>query len=328
MSVTSADVARAAGVSRATVSYVLNDAPGRVLSPETRETVLRVARELGYQPNALARSLKRGRSNTVLFPMPRIPPNHLLSSLLDACSDALAPRGLTLVRDFSVHDDPAAQAEAWAELAPAAVLDLVLHHDDPALRLLRSRGIPVLSAALPEERAWESSGDVFAREQRVAQVDYLASRGHRRIRCLFPKALPVDPRTERRLLTDLRRATAATGAALEVERLDLEDVAAAVASWSDLPDAVAAHNDTYAIAVLTALQHRGVRVPEDVALIGADDEPLARVVTPALTTISGDFELFSAAVADAVEAVLAGRPAAPLPVPSLRLLERASTPRR
>src|SRR3954447_23105442 len=147
VSVTSADVARAAGVSRATVSYVLNDAPGRALSPETRATVLRVATELGYQPNALARSLKRGRSNTVLLPLPGTPMNSVLSSLFSACTVALAPRGLSLVLDVSEHDDPDAQADAWAGLAPAAVLDLVLHHDDPALRLLRSRGVPVLSAA-------------------------------------------------------------------------------------------------------------------------------------------------------------------------------------
>jgi DNA-binding LacI/PurR family transcriptional regulator len=324
MSVTSADVARAAGVSRATVSYVLNDAPGRVLSPETRETVLRVARELGYQPNALARSLKRGRSNTVLFPLPRIAPNHLLNVLIDACSDALAPRGLALVRDSSVHDDPAAQADAWAELAPAAVLDLVLQHDDEALVLLRSRGIPVLSASLPDEKAWESSGDVFAREQRVAQVRYLSSTGRRRIRCVFPRSLPIDPRTERRLLTELRRTAVAAGSQLEVERRDLDEVADAVASWTALPDAVAAHNDSYAIAVLTALQHRGTRVPVEVAVIGADDEPLGRAVTPQITTISGDFAPFASAVADAVEAVLAGRPAAPLPVPDRTLIVRAS----
>src|SRR3954467_6877735 len=147
MTVTSADVARAAGVSRATVSYILNDVPGRSLSAETRASVLRVARELGYQPNALATSLKRGRSNTVLFPMPGIQMNHVLTALFGACTDALAPRGLSLVLDMSRHGDPAAQADAWAGLAPAAVLDLVLHHDDPALQRLRERGVPVLSAA-------------------------------------------------------------------------------------------------------------------------------------------------------------------------------------
>ena len=324
MSVTSSDVARAAGVSRATVSYVLNNAPGRVLTAETRATVLRVARELNYRPSALARSLQRGRSNTVLFPTGQIPANHVLSTLIDACTASLAERGLLLVRDSTANSDAQAQVDAWAELAPAAVLDLVLHHDDPVLPLLHARGIPVLSAALPEERAWESSGDVFAREQRLASLSYLVSRGHRRIRCLLPHALAVDPRTERDLFSAAHRLVAAAGGALEVERLDLEEVASAVAGWDRLPDAVAAHNDSWAIAALTALQYRGVRVPADVAVIGADDEPLSKVVTPAVTTVAGDFAEFARRVAEAVEAVLGGRPVAALPVPGIRLLVRES----
>lgn len=324
MSVTSADVARAAGVSRATVSYVLNDAPGRVVSPETRDTVLRIARELGYQPNTLARSLKRGRSNTVLFPLQRIEMNHVLSSLIDACTNAFAPRGFALVHNMARHDDPVAQAEAWADLAPAAILDLNLHPDDKALMLLRARGVPVLSAALPNQEPWESSGDIFAREQRLEQLGYLISRGARRIRWVLPKELPVDPRTERRLLAEGRSLAAAKGARLEIERLDLIDIADAVASWTTLPDAIAAHNDSYAIAVMTALQHRGCRVPADIAVMGLDDEPLGRVVTPALTTIAGDFSGFADAVADAVEAVLESRSAAALPVPPTRLVRRDS----
>lgn len=324
MSVTSADVARAAGVSRATVSYVLNDSPGRTISPETRATVLRAARSLGYQPNPLARSLKRGRSNTVLFPLPRIEMNHVLSSLIDACTAALAPRGLALVRDMSIHDDPVAQADAWAEFAPAAVLDLNLHRDNAALVLLRDRGTPILSASLPYQEPWESSGDIFAREQRLEQLRYLISRSHRRVRWVLPTELPVDPRTERQLLSEARALAANAKIQLEVERVDLVDVAAAVAAWTALPDAVAAHNDTYAIAVMTALQHRGLRIPDDIAVIGADDEPLARVVTPALTTIAGEFTSFADAVADAVEAVLAGRRADGLPVPPLRVEQRAS----
>src|SRR4051794_8763424 len=208
MAATSADVARAAGVSRATVSYVLNDAPGRSLSPETRATLLRVARELGYQPNPLAQSLQRGRSNTVLLPLAGTAMNSVLSALFSACTTALAPRGLSLVLDMSEHDDPVAQADAWAGLAPAAVLDLVLHHDDAALSRLRSRGVPVLSAAQAGETAWESSGDLFAREQRLAQVRHLAHRGHRRIRWVVPRTMPslVDPRTTRRLLAELHAA--------------------------------------------------------------------------------------------------------------------------
>ncbi|MCU1599837.1 MAG: galR [Frankiales bacterium] len=325
MTVTSADVARAAGVSRATVSYVLNDAPGRVLTPETRETVLRVARELGYQPSALARSLKRGRSNTVLFPLQGGELNHVLATLFTACTEALTPRGLSLVLDTSQHTDPGAQADVWAGLAPAAVLDLVLHHDDAALLRLRSRGVPVLSTASVGAHAWESSGDVFAREQRLMQIRHLAARGYRRVLSVFPHALPasVDPRTASLLRSGMRTVAEEAGSLLEIVELDLDEIPAAVAGW-DLPDAVAAYNDTYAIAIMTALHARGVQVPTDVAVMGADDEPLGRAVTPALTTVAGDFTAFAHAVADAVEAVLAGRTPAPLPVPGLVLVERAS----
>ncbi len=326
MTITSADVARAAGVSRATVSYVLNDAPGRTLTPETRATVLRVARELGYQPSALAQSLKRGRSNTVLFPMPGIASNHVLNALFSACTEALAPRGLSLVLDVSRHEDPTAQADAWAGLAPAAVLDLVLHHDDPALARLRARGVHILSAAHEGETIWESTGDQFARQQRLAQVRYLSQQGHRTIRWVLPQDLRtvVDPRTVRRLITETRRAAKAGGSDLIVDRVDLHAVAASVAAWDSLPDAVAAHNDTCALAVLTALQHLGVRVPDDIALMGADDEPAGAAVTPSLTTVAGDFSAFAEAVADAVEAGLAGRTAPALPVPGVRVIVRDS----
>jgi DNA-binding LacI/PurR family transcriptional regulator len=324
---TSADVARAAGVSRATVSYVLNDAPGRSLSPETRETVLRVARELGYQPNALARSLKRGRSNTVLFPMSGVPMNSVLTALFSACTDALAPRGLSLVLDMSHYEDRAAQAAAWAGMAPAAVLDLVVHHDDPALELLRARGVRVLATSAAGESSFESSGDQFALEQRVAQVRYLTGLGHKRLRWVVPPGptAPVDPRTTRRLLSSVRKAAAAGGARLVIDECELTEIADLAGSWDPLPDAVLTHNDTYAMGVLTALQQRGVRVPEDVAVMGADDEPAARAVTPALTTVAGDFREFAEAIADAVEATLAGRKPRPLPVPGVRIIERAST---
>lgn len=327
MTVTSADVARAAGVSRATVSYVLNNAPGRTLSSETRESVLRAARELGYQPSALARSLKRGRSNAVLFPLLGIPMNHVLATLFEACTSALSPRGLSLVLDTSRLGDPVAQAETWAELAPAAVLDLVVHHDDAALQRLRERGIPVLSAATAGEGAWESSGDLFAREQRLVQVRHLCEQGHRRLSCVLPRSIPesVDPRTTRRLLADVRSEARRGGARIDVVRLDLEEVGPAVRGWEELPRAVLAHNDAYALAVLTALSARGVRVPEDVAVIGADDEPAGRAVTPALTTVAGDFGDFAVAVADAVEGMLAGCVPPPLPVPGVRLVRRAST---
>jgi DNA-binding LacI/PurR family transcriptional regulator len=251
--------------------------------------------------------------------------NHVLTALFAACTDALAPLGLSLVLDMSCHDDPVAQADAWAGLAPAAVLDLVLHHDDAALARLRARGVPILSAAPAGETEWESSGDRFAREQRLAQVRHLVGRGHRSIRWVVPTLTSqVDPRTAQRLEDEIRAVATAGGAELEIEQVALDDLAAAVATWDRLPGAVMAHNDSYALAVLTALQHRGVRVPDDVAVIGADDEPAARAVTPGLTTVAGDFRAFADAAAEAVLAGLTGKAVTALPVPGVVVVERAS----
>ncbi|HZN14653.1 MAG TPA: LacI family DNA-binding transcriptional regulator [Acidimicrobiales bacterium] len=325
MTVTSTDVARAAGVSRATVSYVLNDTPGQTVSPATRAAVRRAADELGYRPSVLARSLKRGRSDSVLFPLPGLQLVHPLTCLVDACTAALAPLGLSLVRDFGRYDDPADQLDSWTRLAPAAVIDVLLHHDDPVLPGLRATGIPVLSAALATDSGWESSGDVFARQARLTQIRYLLGKGHRRITAVAPRVLPVDPRAERRLLADVRRIARRSGAMLNIERAELEDVHQLVSGWTTAPDAVAAHNDDYAIAIMTALTQRGLRVPDDVAVMGIDDLPLGRVVSPALTTIAGDFGEFAAALARIVDSILRGSAGGEaLPVPSHHTIVRAS----
>ncbi|MCU1595665.1 MAG: putative LacI family transcriptional regulator [Frankiales bacterium] len=326
---TNADVARAAGVSGATVSYVLNDTPGQSISASTREAVLRAAEELGYRPNVLARSLRKGRGNGVLCPLPGLQLTHPLSLLLDACTAALEPLGLTVIPDFASYDDPALQLQAWTRLAPAAVIDVLLRHDDPVLPLLRSSGIPVLSAALPSEAPWESSGDVFAREQRLTQVTYLASKGHRTLALVWPPSIPLDPRSEKRARTALRRTATQAGVTLSEHAVELnqESLRSLVAGWlrDGVPNAVAAHNDDYAIALVTALVAAGIRVPEDVAVMGVDDLPLGRVVTPAITTLRADFTLFAGIVAETVDGILSGRrTTTALPVPSHQLVVRES----
>ena len=324
--VTSADVARRAGLSRATVSYVLNNTEGKTISPETRETVLRVARELGYHPNALARSLKRGRSNTVLLPLRGLAPNHLLGDLFTTCTEALSPHGLSLVLDLSFHRDPMQQATAWSDLAPAAILDLVLPHDDAALAEIKRREILVLSPSTDGETSWESTADRFAREQRLLQVDYLIKQGHRRAWWVIPESMrsDIDPRVTDRLQRDVAAAAAAGDLDLSIRHVELEGVAAAVAKWNDLPSAVMAHNDVFAVAVVAALQSSGLDVPGDVAVIGADDDVVGRAISPRITTVGGNFAGFARAVSDAVVTALDGGEVPPLPAPSPTLWVRES----
>ena len=95
--ITSADVARLAGVSRATVSYVLNDTPRQSISADTRNRVLDAAATLGYAPSAAARALRTGRSDVVLCLLPDWPIGSEVGSLLGFVSTALAREGLTFV---------------------------------------------------------------------------------------------------------------------------------------------------------------------------------------------------------------------------------------
>lgn len=331
MTVTSAQVAKVAGVSRATVSFVLNDVAGQTISAATRENVLRVARELGYRPNANARSLRTGRGSTVLFPLPALQHTHVVTRLVDACSAALTAAGWSLVTDFTEYDGVDAQLDAWSRVSPAAVIDGLLRHDDPVLEALRRQGVVVLSAALPSDSRWESTSDAMARATRETQLRYLLDQGARDISLVLPTWLPVDPRVERRLLRRLSQLGAKQGAAVVVDRCELSQpaVSALVDGWldGDRPDAVAAYNDDYALAVLTALAARGVRIPDEVRVMGVDDVPLAAVVSPPLTTIAADFDDYAGAIARVVETVVAGDPTAdvpPLPVPQHRLVVRAS----
>ncbi|MFD0522811.1 LacI family DNA-binding transcriptional regulator [Paractinoplanes durhamensis] len=119
--VTSADVARVAGVSRATVSYVLNDTPGQTISPTTRTRVLDAAARLGYAPSAAARALRTGRSDVVLCLLPDWPIGPEVGSMLGNLSTALARHGFTFVVHPGNREDRPI-SEIWKAITPAAVI--------------------------------------------------------------------------------------------------------------------------------------------------------------------------------------------------------------
>ena len=329
MSVTSADVARLAGVSRATVSYVVNDTPGQTISAETRENILRIARELGYRPSAHARSLRRGHGSVVLFPVVGDPHNYVLTQLMDACANALEPLGYSLVWDARRVADPEEQLDAWMRVAPAAIIDAMLRHDDPVLGALRRAGVPVLSAALTSDSRWESTSDAVSRETRITQLRHLLDRGARRLTMVLPKELPTGRRVEQRMLRQWRGVARDAGGTISVERVDLDAgaVRELVAGWrrGERPEAVAAFNDDYAVAIVSALIAGRVRVPRDVAVMGVDDIPLGRVTTPTITTLGLDLDAYAQALAAAVQSTLEGqRQPEPVPVPAHYLIERES----
>ncbi|MGH6656767.1 MAG: LacI family DNA-binding transcriptional regulator, partial [Actinocrinis sp.] len=120
--VTSAQVAQRSGVSRATVSYVLNGAPNQSISEQTRQRVLTAAEELGYTPFAPARALRAGRSDMVLHLIPQWPIGAAIAELIEAMTVRLAREGLTLV--VHAHSREARPVgDLWTAITPAAVIN-------------------------------------------------------------------------------------------------------------------------------------------------------------------------------------------------------------
>ncbi|WBO62380.1 LacI family DNA-binding transcriptional regulator [Streptomyces camelliae] len=284
---TSADVARLAGVSRATVSYVLNNTSAVRISEPTRRRVHEAARELGYVPHAAARSLRAGHSRMVLMPAPAVPVGPLYSRFLDELQQALGHLDYTVVQYGTVglHGDEAARA--WAELRPVAVLV-------PGAEL-GPRGVAVLKRS--GARAVVTLGPVRVDGAHALLMDHdavgrcagahLHAAGRRRIGVVVPKEPGLEAYSRPRL-AGVREAVHGTDAAVTELPLAYTEQAAAqlAARCRELNlDAVFAYNDEYAMLLMRALQDEGLRIPEDMAVIGADDLMLGRLLRPRLSTV-------------------------------------------
>ncbi len=307
---TAADVARRAGVSQATVSYVINDAPSQTIPAATRARVLDAARALHYRPSSHARALRRGRSDTVLLLLPDWPLGPALSELVEQLTSELAGHGLSLLIRRVQSRQPL--STLWHDVSPAGVicLDAVGEHD---AALLREAGIPLATSA---HQPGSGPAELVVVPQAAMgrlQVEHLATAGHRRI----GYAAPGDDRLTAFLTPRLQGVRAACRerglAAPVVERLPLDPATAAraVAAWRRREvTAVCAYNDDVAFAVLAGLRVAGLSAPDDLAVIGLDDVPLAPLAAPPLTTIRMDLAVIARQL---TAGIIAGRDGSPPP---------------
>ncbi|MGW2996344.1 LacI family DNA-binding transcriptional regulator [Streptomyces sp. NPDC001193] len=268
---TSADVARLAGVSRATVSYVLNNAEAVRISEPTRRKVRRAAEELGYVPHAAARSLRAGHTRIVLLPTSHVPIGPLYSAFLNELQWSLRRLDYTVVQYGSLGLTGDEAARAWAELRPVAVISLgeitLSAHNVATLKRAGARAVITMGpVGVPGAHALVlDQSEVGARA-----TAHLVERGHRRIGVVVPEEEGME------LFSTPRLEGARSVAGAEIEPLPMayseESAAALAARWPSLGlDAVFAYNDEYAMLLMRALLDEGLRVPEDVAVIGADD---------------------------------------------------------
>jgi DNA-binding LacI/PurR family transcriptional regulator len=315
--VTGADVARAAKVSRATVSYVLNGVPHQKIPEATRQRVHDAAARLGYAPSAAARALRTGRSEIVLGLLPDWPIEHVLGRLIQQLTNVFAEHGLTFVVHSSAR--PARPLrDIWKALTPAAVLALQ-EFADPEAEAIRAAGIEVVMAMHGSTRGEPRHRLVSEQPIGALQARHLAG-PHRRLGYAYPDLPGLDVLARPRL--DGVRAVCAERGLPEPDvrtvALDASGAAEAVKAWlaADPPvTGVCAFNDDVALAVLAGLSRLGLRAPQDLAVIGVDDIPSASLAQPPLTTVARDTDTIARGLARRVVDTLSGKevPAEPLP---------------
>ncbi|MEU2831864.1 LacI family DNA-binding transcriptional regulator [Streptomyces lavendulae] len=282
---TSADVARLAGVSRATVSYVLNNAEAVRISEPTRRKVREAAEELGYVPHAAARSLRAGHTRIVLLPTSHVPVGPLYSAFLNELQWALRRLDYTVVQYGSLGLTGDEAARAWAELRPVAVISLgevsLSAHNVATLKRAGARAVITLGpVGVPGAHALVmDQAEVGARA-----AAHLVERGRNRIGVIVPEEDGLELFSAPRLAG----ARSVPGARTQVLPMAYTEESAAelAGRWRSLGlDAVFAYNDEYAMLLMRALQDEGLDVPGDVAVMGADDLLIGRLLRPRLSTV-------------------------------------------
>ncbi|WP_435106257.1 LacI family DNA-binding transcriptional regulator [Nocardiopsis synnemataformans] len=317
---TSVDVARAAGVSRTTVSFVLNDRPGQSIPDETRRRVTEAARRLGYRPHASARALAAGRSDIVLLAVPGLPLGASISRFVEELDAALADHGLTLVTHLT-GERGRSLADVCASVDASAVVGFGSFDQETARELRRAGAAIVFPTGMDDSPVTRPVGRM--------QAEHLIARGHRRLGYALPGHPHLLPMGRERL-RGAEEACDAAGIAPPVvldTTLESERAARVVARWSEESvTGVCAFNDETAVAVLAGMREQELSAPEDMAVIGVDDIPTARLTVPALTTVRFDLREVARRRAAAVVEGLAGRDIGAEPsFANPHVVERATT---
>ncbi len=287
--VTRKEVARQAGVSTATISYVINNGP-RPVAAETRERILRAIEQLGYYPNELARSLRRQQTTTIGLVIPDLL-NPVYASLARSLEKICFEHGYVIIVCSTNRDMD--KERRFAELLRAKQVDGVVFLPDSAsleaIDILCEAHVPVvvLEHDVPGQHC------ITLNDLRGGMIgtEHLLDLGHRRIG--FIQQEPNYTTSRRRL----------EGASLALRQAGLEpdpalivacesDHAAGAAAMDRLlalvepPSAVFAHNDVIALGAMHAIQKAGLSVPGDISVMGYDDIASAAFFAPPLTTIS------------------------------------------
>lgn len=290
--VTSFDVARRAGVSRSTVSLVLNRVEKPVISEQTKRRVFKAAQELGYVPHAAGKALASQRTKNIGLVFSRSQASHgFLLQVIQGLVQFTRDNDLRLLLD--TFEDSG--RDSILELTRAKHIDgLVMFEPrtgDPTLHLLAEDAFPiVLIGSLPTENL--CSIDIDNRRAARRVVEHLADTGARRIACITNAPPSYTASLSR--LQGYRDALKAGGLPYDDSLVRHGDFSSE-SGYHAMKELLAEHfpgmdgvfvaSDTVAFGALRAIHESSVKIPDDVAVAGFDDIPLARYANPPLTTM-------------------------------------------
>ncbi len=292
---TARDVAELAGVSRTTVSFVLNEVPGMRISDETRLRVLDAVQQLRYHPDATARRMVKGRTNIIGFVLrqssDQVFADQFLPQVLNGLSHAAASQGYHVLIEAVPPED---ESDAYVRLIRERHVDGIVlsgpRFDDEELLHFHAEGWPVvLMGHLPNTDLLFVDVDNVGGAATATR--HLIDLGHRRIAMITNAKHTYTAATDRLAgyQQALRMANITyTDALVEYGDFTLQsgkEAMAKVLQRTLQPTAAFVASDTVALGALQAIRACGLRVPEDIALVGFDDVPFAELVDPPLTTI-------------------------------------------
>lgn len=308
---TQRDVAAAAGVSQATVSMVLNKAETPSVPQATRAKILKLAKELGYQPNHPARNLRSSKTMALACVIPDIT-NPFYPGLVRGLQRTAAPAGYdVLIYDTDGVPEGEHRALEWLLQGRAdGVVGTFFHLRIPDLAALSRHGVPMVrlesqskaKGDLPIDSVYIDNAGAAA-----AMTRLLIARGHRRIAMIRAEYGPGERRA-------LGYATVLREAGLVPEYVIAETYSeeagaramqGLLAKKSNRPTAVFGASDVLALGAMEAARAAGVAIPDDIAVVGFDDIPAAKLL--GLTTVrQPEFELGALAAKVLVERLRPG----------------------
>ncbi|MFC1436819.1 LacI family DNA-binding transcriptional regulator [Streptacidiphilus sp. N1-10] len=336
MGVSLKDVALRAGVSVKTVSNVVNHYPH--VTPATRARVQHAIDELGYRPNLMARHLRKGRTGIIALAVPELG-NPYFAEVAGAVIDAAARHEQTVLLDHTagLREKEALVSQGFrAHVIDGLILSPIqLESED---LLARTAGPPMV---LLGEREYDAPYDHIAIDNVAAAraaVRHLLDLGRSRIAFLGAREESARQPAHLRLSGWRQEIAASGGLARDAlvaatDGFDRRDGAVAMAALLDRgerPDAVFAYNDLVALGAMRVLSERGLRVPEDIAVVGFDDVEEGRYAAVSLTTVAPDKHAIARLAVDCLLERIGAAGADPAPPPRRirpghRLVIREST---